>query len=143
MRIGLARIARAWRGGTHCLDHRPHLARAVRWSRAHSMESANGFGGMPWTSPAATHSSSPSPNETREKLSFYAGIGVPEVWIVDRDTKEPEVHTLRGKAYRRRPAGPAGWTASPFAGVEMRARKGKLLMRVRGDDSTLEELPED
>ena len=82
-------------------------------------------------------------DETREKMPFYAKIGVPEVWIVGRDTKAFEVHLLRGGVYERRPPGPGGWVASPFAGVEGRPRDGKLLLRLAGDDATLEALPED
>ena len=82
-------------------------------------------------------------DETREKMPFYAKIGVPEFWIIDRDSKEPEVHLLGEGGYERQAAGPEGWLASPFAGIEMRARGGKLLVRIRGDDSTLESMPED
>ena len=39
-------------------------------------------------------------DETIEKLPFYAKIGVPEVWIIDRDTKTPEIHVLRGSPVR-------------------------------------------
>src|SRR3972149_6689811 len=34
-------------------------------------------------------------DETMEKLPFYAQLGVPEVWVVDRDTKMPELDVLR------------------------------------------------
>src|SRR5262245_25481128 len=34
-------------------------------------------------------------DETYEKLDFYRELGVPEVWVIDRDTKEPEVHVLK------------------------------------------------
>ena len=37
-----------------------------------------------------------SPNdENYEKLPFYAELGLPEIWIIDRDTKNPEVYLAR------------------------------------------------
>jgi Uma2 family endonuclease len=33
-------------------------------------------------------------DETYDKLSFYAEIGVLEIWVIDRDTKEPELYLL-------------------------------------------------
>jgi Uma2 family endonuclease len=33
-------------------------------------------------------------DETYDKLPFYRDLEVPEVWIIDRDTKEPEVLVL-------------------------------------------------
>jgi Uma2 family endonuclease len=82
-------------------------------------------------------------DETRKKIPFYARIGVPEVWIIDRDTKEIEVLILRDGGYESRPPDAAGWVASPFAGIEARPEGGKLLIRMRGDEGTLERLPED
>ena len=80
-------------------------------------------------------------DETLEKLPFYAALGVPEVWIVDRDTKAPRVLVLEGEAYRDIPPGSDDWIPSGV-GVELRSVKpGKLEMRLAGDDSTREELP--
>jgi Uma2 family endonuclease len=43
-------------------------------------------------------------DESYEKLPFYAQLGVPEVWIIHRDTKEPEIHVLkRGRSRNCRP----------------------------------------
>jgi Uma2 family endonuclease len=82
-------------------------------------------------------------DETREKLLFYARIGVGEAWIVDRDTREIEILALRGGSYEARPRDAAGWASSPFAGIEARAEGGRLLIRMAGDDATLERLPEE
>ena len=83
-------------------------------------------------------------DEAFDKLPFYAGLGVPEVWIIDRDTKEPEIHLLKKKRYKKQPKAANGWFRSPGTGIEMRAgRPGKLMIRVAGEDSTREELPED
>ena len=48
-------------------------------------------------------------DETMEKLPFYAKLGVPEVWIIDRDTRQPELYLLKtvstNSNRRRRTAG--------------------------------------
>ncbi len=78
-----------------------------------------------------------------EKLPFYAVIGVPEAWVVDRDTREPRVLVLEGGLYRQAAPGADGWTSSPVTGIALRARDGKLEVRAGGDDATAERLPED
>jgi Uma2 family endonuclease len=83
-------------------------------------------------------------DESDEKLPFYAELGILEVWIIDRDTKEVDLHVLTGDSYVRHSAAENGWFRSPFTGVEMRVgRPGKLAIRMSGDDATREELPED
>lgn len=83
-------------------------------------------------------------DETYDKLPFYAGLGVPEVWVFDRDTRAPEVRILAGGEYKLRAADPDGWLRSPASGVEFRqTRVGKVWARIAGDDSTAEELPDD
>jgi Uma2 family endonuclease len=82
-------------------------------------------------------------DETYDKLPWYAKLGVPEVWVIHRDTREPEIHVLKGGRYRKkRPSG--GWLRSPETGVELaRTASGKLAIRVGGKDETRQELPED
>jgi Uma2 family endonuclease len=83
-------------------------------------------------------------DETYEKFDFYAGLGVPEVWVIGRDTRAPEVYLLRGKRYRKQRSGPGGWIRSPATGIELSANKsGRLCVRIKGDKSTHRELPED
>jgi Uma2 family endonuclease len=83
-------------------------------------------------------------DESEEKLPFYAVLGVMEAWLIDRDTKEPRVLALMEEgSYVQRPAGPDGWIRSEVTGVEMRARGGKLELRLAGDASTLARIPED
>jgi Uma2 family endonuclease len=86
-----------------------------------------------------------SPNdESEEKLPFYAQLGVLEVWIIDRDSKEIDLYVLAGDSYLQHAARDDGWSVSPFTGIEMRVgRPGKLAIRMGGDDLTREELPED
>lgn len=83
-------------------------------------------------------------DEAYEKLDFYAALGVPEVWIIHRDTKEPEIHLLKGDQYEKKGPEPNGWFHSDQTGIEMRVgAPGKLSIRLSGDESTREELPED
>lgn len=83
-------------------------------------------------------------DETREKFSFYAELGVPELWVIDRDTKEPEIYLLRGGRCRKQRSVAGGWVRSPATGLEMRRAAGdKLSIRVIGKDATRQDLPED
>jgi Uma2 family endonuclease len=83
-------------------------------------------------------------DETYEKLGFYAELGVPEVWIVDRDSKAPEIHVLQAGRDEKQAADANGWVQSALTGIELRAgTPGKLAMRLAGDETTREDLPED
>jgi Uma2 family endonuclease len=82
-------------------------------------------------------------DEPYEKLPFYAALGVPEVWIVNRDTKVPELYRLRADgSYREVPAGKDGWLRSTATGVELKQGKpGKLAVRVAGKPRSKREIP--
>jgi Uma2 family endonuclease len=83
-------------------------------------------------------------DETYDKLEFYATLGVLEVWIIDRDRKRPEIYTLQAGQYERRAPDAEGWVGSAVTGIQLRAgESGKLAMRLAGDDTTREDLPED
>src|SRR5262245_18570937 len=83
-------------------------------------------------------------DETRQKLPFYAELDVPEVWIIDRDSKEPEIYLLRGQKHRRQRSSANGWVRSPATSIELRAaRAGKLSIRLIDNDETRQEIPED
>ena len=83
-------------------------------------------------------------DESYEKLPFYAALGVPEVWIIDRDSKTPEIYVLHADQYERQAAGANGWILSLHTGIEFRVgQSGKLAMRLAGDDTTREDLPAD
>jgi Uma2 family endonuclease len=84
-------------------------------------------------------------DETYDKFSFYAGLGVPEVWVIHRDTRTQEIHVLTpARTYHATPPGEGGWLKSPATGVEFRqTRPVKFWIRIGGDDSTAVALPED
>lgn len=70
-------------------------------------------------------------DETYEKLAFYAKIGVREAWVVDRDTKRPEIFELRDGELHPVAAADDGWLTSAATGVQLRvSAEGKLSIRV-------------
>jgi Uma2 family endonuclease len=82
-------------------------------------------------------------DESYEKLPFYAQLGVPEVWIIDRDTKQPELHRLGPQGYLLHPADDAGWLHSAAVGVSFRAGGNeKLAIQLAGEPETCRLLPE-
>lgn len=82
-------------------------------------------------------------DETYEKLPFYRDLGVPEVWVIERDTRVPEIHVLKRGRYKKLSATAQGWIRSPNMKIEMAGMKGKLVVRLAGDDATRQELPLD
>jgi Uma2 family endonuclease len=84
-------------------------------------------------------------HQAHSKLPFYAALGVPEAWVIDRDSRHPEIFRLEGTAYAPAAHDADGWVFSNATGIELRAdaARGKLSMRLRGDEATREELPED
>ena len=79
-------------------------------------------------------------DESYDKLEFYAQLGVTEVWIINRDSKTPEIYILRMGHYTQQAANADGWVLSTVTGIELRAGSpGKLAMRLAGDESTREE----
>lgn len=82
-------------------------------------------------------------DETYDKLPFYEELGVPEAWVIHRDTKEPEVYLLRKGRYRKQRA-VGGWVRSLLTGMELQATaSSKLAIRKLGESATRVELPED
>jgi Uma2 family endonuclease len=81
-------------------------------------------------------------DEAYEKLEFYAKVGVQEVWILDRDSRFPELLTLRGNDYQACESSSEGWLHSRVADVEFRvAADEKFEIRLSGRDDTLARLP--
>jgi Uma2 family endonuclease len=82
-------------------------------------------------------------DETYDKLPFYAELGVPEVWVIHRDTKAPEVHVLRRRSYRLQRPTAAGWLRGTQTQVElMHVAPDRLAIRLAGAEATRRELPE-
>jgi Uma2 family endonuclease len=86
-----------------------------------------------------------SPNdEAYEKIPFYAELSVPEVWIIERETRQPHVHVLQGDAYAEQSPAKNGWIASGATGIELRSVESyRLSLRIAGDASTTVLIPED
>lgn len=83
-------------------------------------------------------------DESYEKLPFYAALGVPEVWIIDRDTRTPAVYRLAERDYVQVPPAADGWILSAATSIELKiGRAGKLSVRCAGEETTREDLPED
>jgi Uma2 family endonuclease len=81
-------------------------------------------------------------DESYEKLEFYARIGISEVWIIDRDSKAPEIYLLSEGRYLSQPADADGWIQSPATGIELkRSETGKLAIRLAGNETTRQDLP--
>jgi len=83
-------------------------------------------------------------DETAEKMPFYARLGVPEVWIVDRDTKLPELYVLGEGGYRQQVPDEDRWLRSAATDVLLRGEAGeKLALQIADDPATRQLLPED
>jgi Uma2 family endonuclease len=80
-------------------------------------------------------------DETYEKFEFYAELGVPEVWVVDRDSREPEVHRLSQGRYAKEEQNGDGWLNSPITGVRMLAEARQLVLQWGSDEPTRRPLP--
>jgi hypothetical protein len=75
-----------------------------------------------------------SPNdESYEKLPFYAELGSLETWIIDRDTKRPEVFLLEVSGYRKQIPDANGWIRSQVVPVAMKDVDAKLWVQFDGD----------
>ena len=83
-------------------------------------------------------------DEAYDKLPFYADLRVTEVWIIDRDTCEPELYQLKRNRYKKKPVSADGCLRSSETGIELRqGEDNKLAIRIAGDESTGQDLPPD
>ena len=80
-------------------------------------------------------------DETYEKFPFFARLGVREVIVVQRDTKEVEVFRLAGPQYVALQADSDRWLRSDVLGVRFaRTDAGRLLIEDTGDSSVRTEI---
>lgn len=83
-------------------------------------------------------------DESYEKLPFYAALGVPEAWIIDRDTLRPEIYQLRSGTYLAAAANQDGWILSPATSVELRGTQDERLnVRIAARPETAAVIPRD
>jgi Uma2 family endonuclease len=82
-------------------------------------------------------------DEAYEKLEFYARLGVPEVWIIDRDTKQVEVFSLDplSENYRVAEPGHDGWILSTPTNILLKTVDEHLAIQLVGDDASRAMLP--
>lgn len=81
-------------------------------------------------------------NETFEKFAFYARLQVPEIWVIDRESRTPQVHVLCGEHYESQELRPDGWLASPTTKVVLKgAAPNRLGLQLADDRSTWRLIP--
>jgi Uma2 family endonuclease len=81
-------------------------------------------------------------DEAYEKLDYYFKVGVQEVWVIDRDSKRPEICEQAAGGHQQRKADANGWLCSDVVGAEFRASgDGKLEIRMIGRPETAARLP--
>ncbi|MBA2604246.1 MAG: Uma2 family endonuclease [Acidobacteria bacterium] len=64
-------------------------------------------------------------DETYEKLPFFAALGVKEVIVCQRDSKEVEIFRLAGSQYVALQRDGEGWLASTSMGIRLRQLDGR------------------
>jgi len=81
-------------------------------------------------------------DEAYEKLDFYAKVGVREVWIIERDSKRPEIYELSEGKLKPRAADAECWVRSEVVGAQMRAGgDGRLEIRLVGKPDSAAKVP--
>src|SRR3954471_1795516 len=66
-------------------------------------------------------------DEAYEKLKFYGSVGVREAWIIDRDSKVPEILEFVGREFQTCSPNQDGWLMSPATKIQMRAAQNEKL----------------
>jgi Uma2 family endonuclease len=76
-------------------------------------------------------------DETYEKMPFYAALGVPEMVVIDRDTKRVELFRLAGAQFVAATPDLEGWVLVEALAVRIKtgAHEGKPVVLVR-DEAT-------
>jgi Uma2 family endonuclease len=82
-------------------------------------------------------------DEALEKLPFYARLGVPEVWVIDRDSRAVEIYALHAGVQERIAPALDGWLHSSATGIQLRReRDGKLAIKIADNPASLRFLPD-
>ena len=79
-------------------------------------------------------------DETYDKLPFFARLGVREVIVIDRDTKEAEIHRLIGPEYAAVKRDRDGWLRSDPLSVRLRTVSRRLVLEDLEDPSVRTEV---
>jgi len=80
-------------------------------------------------------------DETYDKLPFFARLGVPEVIVVHRDTKETEIYHLAGRQYVAAFPDHQGWLQSEVLNARFsRTDPSRLVIEDLADPSTRVEI---
>jgi len=80
-------------------------------------------------------------DESYDKLPFFARLGVREVIVVDRDTKETEIYRLAGREYVRVSRDHHGWLRSEVLNVRFaRTPSSRLVIEDLTEPSTRVEI---
>jgi Uma2 family endonuclease len=74
-------------------------------------------------------------DESYEKMDFYAEVGAAELWIVDRDTKKPQVFQNTDGSWVERQLDEGGWAVSPLTDVRMRGTVSQRLELTLGENA--------
>lgn len=68
-------------------------------------------------------------DETYDKFAFFAQLGVREIIVIHRDTREPELYRLAGQQFAVVAKDPDGWLHSDVLGVRLtRTAAGRLVI---------------
>ncbi len=82
-------------------------------------------------------------DESLEKMPFYARLGVPELWIIDRDTRAINLYALQDGQYELQSPAADGWLQSTATGIRLHAEPDdKLAVQIADDQGTRRLLPE-
>lgn len=66
-------------------------------------------------------------DDSRKKFDFYAGCGIPELWLVHPITRAIEVYVLGAGAYAEQPVAADGTIEAPRLGLQLRVVTGPRL----------------
>jgi len=81
-------------------------------------------------------------DETYDKLSFYAALGVDEVWIINRDSRSIEIHALNDHTYQQQRPAEDGWLRSHVTDIELcTTDAAQLEIRRAADPDTHDLIP--